>query len=91
MPRYGTLFSRAYCAVIPVVALITEWRDENGNVEVRSEQSDLGGTMRLGSQGCFNRLQQHVVNFITMAMALNDCVRTVQLANLAARVNYRMA
>ena len=24
----------------PVVALITEWRDENGNVEVRSEQSD---------------------------------------------------
>ncbi|MGU0172261.1 hypothetical protein ACVXG8_19270 [Escherichia coli] len=26
----------------PVVALITEWRDENGNVEVRSEKSDLG-------------------------------------------------
>ncbi|MFS2225410.1 glutamine hydrolyzing CTP synthase [Pantoea sp. B65] len=36
----------------PVVALITEWRDEEGNVEVRSEQSDLGGTMRLGSQQC---------------------------------------
>jgi len=36
----------------PVVALITEWRDENGNVEVRTEQSDLGGTMRLGSQQC---------------------------------------
>ena len=36
----------------PVVALITEWRDENGNVEQRSEQSDLGGTMRLGSQQC---------------------------------------
>ncbi|MCR3755557.1 MAG: CTP synthetase [Sodalis sp. Psp] len=36
----------------PVVALITEWRDENGNVEVRSEKSDLGGTMRLGSQPC---------------------------------------
>jgi len=36
----------------PVVALITEWRDEDGNVEVRSEQSDLGGTMRLGSQQC---------------------------------------
>ena len=30
----------------PVVALITEWRDEDGNVEVRSEKSDLGGTMR---------------------------------------------
>ena len=36
----------------PVVALITEWRDENGNVEVRSEKSDLGGTMRLGAQQC---------------------------------------
>jgi CTP synthase len=36
----------------PVVALITEWRDEEGNVEVRTEQSDLGGTMRLGSQQC---------------------------------------
>lgn len=36
----------------PVVALITEWRDENGNVEQRSESSDLGGTMRLGSQQC---------------------------------------
>ncbi|UVK77718.1 MAG: CTP synthetase [Sodalis sp. Fse] len=36
----------------PVVALITEWRDENGNVEVRGEQSYLGGTMRLGSHPC---------------------------------------
>ncbi|WP_241607715.1 glutamine hydrolyzing CTP synthase [Rosenbergiella australiborealis] len=36
----------------PVVALITEWRDEEGNVEVRDEKSDLGGTMRLGSQPC---------------------------------------
>lgn len=34
----------------PVIALITEWRDEDGNVEVRSEESDLGGTMRLGAQ-----------------------------------------
>ncbi|OKP03096.1 glutamine hydrolyzing CTP synthase [Xenorhabdus eapokensis] len=37
---------------LPVVALITEWRDENGNVEVRSEGSDLGGTMRVGGQLC---------------------------------------
>lgn len=36
----------------PVVALITEWRDEDGNVEVRTEKSDLGGTMRLGAQQC---------------------------------------
>lgn len=40
----------------PVVALITEWRDEEGNVEVRSEESDLGGTMRVGGQPC------HLVN-----------------------------
>ncbi|GGB52932.1 CTP synthase [Oceanisphaera marina] len=36
----------------PVVGLITEWIDEEGNVEVRDELSDLGGTMRLGAQLC---------------------------------------
>jgi CTP synthase len=36
----------------PVVGLITEWVDEEGNKEQRSEDSDLGGTMRLGSQVC---------------------------------------
>ncbi|NLS43631.1 CTP synthase (glutamine hydrolyzing) [BEV proteobacterium] len=36
----------------PVVALITEWCDEDGNLEVRSEESDLGGTMRVGGQPC---------------------------------------
>ncbi|MBV8030220.1 MAG: CTP synthase [Betaproteobacteria bacterium] len=34
----------------PVVALITEWLDRTGKIEQRSEQSDLGGTMRLGAQ-----------------------------------------
>ena len=36
----------------PVVALITEWRDREGRVETRDNDSDLGGTMRLGSQRC---------------------------------------
>ena len=36
----------------PVVALITEWKDESGKVGKRSEKSDLGGTMRLGGQLC---------------------------------------
>jgi CTP synthase len=36
----------------PVVALITEWMDRTGKVERRDAQSDLGGTMRLGSQKC---------------------------------------
>ncbi|AOJ68375.1 MULTISPECIES: CTP synthase [Burkholderia] len=35
-----------------VVALITEWYDREGKVEKRTEDSDLGGTMRLGSQRC---------------------------------------
>ncbi|PID42010.1 MAG: CTP synthetase [Proteobacteria bacterium] len=36
----------------PVIALITEWVDAEGRVETRTEQSDLGGTMRLGGQEC---------------------------------------
>ncbi|MDF3981355.1 CTP synthase [Luteibacter sp. PPL201] len=36
----------------PVIALITEWTTATGEVETRSERSDLGGTMRLGSQEC---------------------------------------
>jgi CTP synthase len=36
----------------PVVGLITEWLDAEGNVELRDEASDLGGTMRLGAQLC---------------------------------------
>ncbi|MCM2336501.1 MAG: CTP synthase [Pseudomonas sp.] len=34
----------------PVIGLITEWRTASGDVERRSEDSDLGGTMRLGLQ-----------------------------------------
>ncbi|MBI2960777.1 MAG: CTP synthase, partial [Betaproteobacteria bacterium] len=34
----------------PVIALITEWQDRDGRIEQRSEQSNLGGTMRLGAQ-----------------------------------------
>ena len=36
----------------PVVGLIAEWVDASGNKESRTEDSDLGGTMRLGSQVC---------------------------------------
>lgn len=34
----------------PLIALITEWFDEKGELQVRRDDSDLGGTMRLGSQ-----------------------------------------
>ena len=40
----------------PVIGLITEWRDSAGTIEVRDERSDVGGTMRLGSQ------TSHLVN-----------------------------
>lgn len=36
----------------PVIALITEWQDASGQIEHRSEASDIGGTMRLGGQAC---------------------------------------
>ncbi|MGD2138287.1 MAG: CTP synthase [Gammaproteobacteria bacterium] len=36
----------------PVIALITEWNRRDGTTEYRSEDSDLGGTMRLGGQPC---------------------------------------
>ena len=36
----------------PVIGLITEWQDASGKLEKRGEDSDLGGTMRLGGQRC---------------------------------------
>ncbi len=34
----------------PVIGLITEWQDHAGSTEQRDEESDMGGTMRLGAQ-----------------------------------------
>ena len=36
----------------PVIGLITEWTTSEGHVEKRTEDSELGGTMRLGGQPC---------------------------------------
>ena len=36
----------------PVIALIKEWMNEDGSLENRDEDSDLGGSMRLGAQEC---------------------------------------
>ncbi|HIG63990.1 MAG TPA: CTP synthase [Methyloprofundus sp.] len=36
----------------PVIGLIIEWQDHEGQTETRDESSDLGGTMRLGAQKC---------------------------------------
>ena len=37
----------------PIIGLITEWVDSSGVVETRNEDSDLGGTMRLGGQASY--------------------------------------
>lgn len=47
---HSTEFKRE--AAQPVVGLITEWVDETGRLEKRTEKSDLGGSMRLGAQEC---------------------------------------
>ena len=39
-------------AEYPVIALITEWTKADGTREIRTEESDLGGTMRLGAEEC---------------------------------------
>ncbi len=44
----STEFNRA--TPDPVIALITEWRDQSGQMLIRSAATDLGGTMRLGGQ-----------------------------------------
>ena len=44
----STEFDKA-CAH-PVVALITEWQDQDGQTEIRDANSSLGGSMRLGGQ-----------------------------------------
>ncbi len=36
----------------PVIGLITEWVTAEGGVEQRNEDTDLGGSMRLGAQQC---------------------------------------
>lgn len=41
----------------PVIGLITEWRTRDGQIEIRDENSDIGGSMRLGGQECI--LKKH--------------------------------
>jgi CTP synthase len=47
---HSTEFNRA--TPHPVIALITEWQDQMRGAQQRSEASEKGGTMRLGSQEC---------------------------------------
>lgn len=49
----------------PVIALISEWISGDGRINLRNENSDLGGTMRLGAQLC--KLEPH-----TLAMKIYE-------------------
>lgn len=50
MGAHSTEFNNA--TPYPVIALIAEWTTATGEIEKRSRESDLGGTMRLGAQQC---------------------------------------
>ena len=43
----------------PVIGMIEEWDDKSGSVETRDENTDMGGTMRLGAQDC--ELKEHTL------------------------------
>lgn len=45
---HSTEFVKQTCH--PVIAMITEWVDEEGKVQARTVNDDMGGSMRLGSQ-----------------------------------------
>ncbi len=55
---HSTEFKRA--TKHPVIGLITEWTTAEGQIEQRDENSDLGGTMRLGGQECRLKQGSHV-------------------------------
>ncbi|HED14010.1 MAG TPA: CTP synthase [Gammaproteobacteria bacterium] len=54
----------------PVIALVTEWTQSSGCTEQRTEDMDIGGTMRLGGQEC--SLQK---NTLARTIYQQDCIR----------------
>ncbi|MGD8345608.1 MAG: CTP synthase [Lysobacterales bacterium] len=68
----------------PVIGLITEWVDASGRIERRDEDSDLGGTMRLGGQEC--RLQE---GSLTHALYGRDTIRERHRHRYEFNNNYR--
>jgi CTP synthase len=54
----------------PVIGLIGEWMDSDGAIEKRDVNSNLGGTMRLGSQDCLLS-----GNSITKSLYNSDVIR----------------
>ena len=53
----------------PVIALITEWKDDQGHIEQRTGEEGLGGTMRLGEQTCVLRPGTHAAELYNARVA----------------------
>jgi CTP synthase len=66
----------------PVIALITEWKDYDGTIKTRNQDSDLGGTMRLGAQS------SDVVKGTLAHQIYGDVVTERHRHRFEANVNY---
>jgi CTP synthase len=51
----------------PVIALVSEWTSRDGTHQTRSDEDDLGGTLRLGSQG--TKLMAHTKAYVAYRCA----------------------
>lgn len=54
----------------PVIGLITQWQEDNGEQQMRTADGDLGGSMRLGAQRCTlaqNSLARQIYNSDSIA------------------------
>jgi len=63
----------------PVIGLITEWMAESGQLETRDENSDLGGSMRLGGQQCRLLPDHWLFSFIRKTLLPNDIAIVMSL------------
>jgi len=68
----------------PVIALISEWTTEEGTVETRDEDSDMGGTMRLGAQLCGLKHESHG-KFMIQSRFTNVIVIVMSLITITSK------
>jgi len=66
----------------PVIALITEWQTETGETVVRSSDSDLGGTMRLGFEFNDNYANRLIEAGLVISARSNDSQGLVEMVEL---------
>ena len=69
----------------PVVALVTEWTTAEGTVEKRHQDTELGGTMRLGGQTCHLARVLWCINVITKMKSSNGIAIGMRSIILSSR------